>query len=131
MDALEKSMESFARVVDRRQVLKGAAGSLFAWITLSLVGPTGRALATGPCPNPQDSSTSCNPPNGTYCSGCSGANCPSGCHIWTGGGYSDGCWCTKSFACEVCYVCWYTCCDCTCGTSHCGCRQLHSTRALC
>jgi hypothetical protein len=125
---MESRYEAFARVVDRRAILRTGATAIFAGVTAALAFPAKRAVATGACPNPNEG-VDCSPLNGQYCSGCvSGSACPSGCSIWTGE-YSDGCWCTQSVKIGLCTWRWYTCCDChngSCG-SGCSCRFYHDT----
>ena len=133
MNAVERRMEKFARALDRRTVLRGAAVGIFAGVTAVLVGPATRAAADGTCPNSSETAA-CDPPNGVYCTSysstyCSGASCTGGCTInkhWYPG---NGCWCTKVTSVNGCYNSWYKCCDCSCpGGRVCGCRQQYTDR---
>lgn len=133
MNLVERRAEAFARRIDRRTVLRGAAAGIFATVTGAVVGPVSRAYATGPCPNPAQD-TICHPP-GPFCTAysssyCSGANCAGGCTV-NRKDYPDGCWCTRAVKVGSCTSRWYKCCDCYCGGRECGCYEYHDTYSGC
>ena len=137
MNRTEKRMEAFARTIDRRTVLRGIAGGIFASMTGAMVTANPASAHAGHSCSvlPKTSSTSCSPPYSRYCTAwsssyCSGAACAGGC-TYTYNDYPDACWCTKSLV-SGCYSTWWKCCDCNCSRGKCGCRhQYSSASALC
>lgn len=136
MNKFERRTERFARAVERRTVLRGAAGGIFAAVTATLVAPAGRAYADAghSCSQlPHNSSTTCNPP-GPFCTSwsssyCNGAACSGNCsYLRTY--YPDACWCTKTYTCSTSYTCWYKCCDCNCPQGNCGCKQFYRSAGV-
>ena len=127
-DALQErstaTIEEFARAVDRRRALKRFAE--FTFSTVAFLTIAGRAAAHTANPNQGHcfytrSSTQCQPPLDTYCSGCVGHGCPSG-YSFDTTWYSNVCWCTAPDQ----FGRWFICCDCKQNSNpnnKCGCRE--------
>jgi len=126
MALLPRAGESVARYTNRRKFLKKTAMSLFSLTTGMAVslGITTKAFAAYCQVGNTDDNCYCAPPNGVYCSSCSGYNCGNGCTVDKGAWSNNGCWCSSP-----CYIgsnlTYYVCCDCWCGSTHCGCSQLY------
>lgn len=127
MSFLKQSGEKIARVTGRRDFLKRSATIIFgttAAAAAALFLPRNAFANYCPFTSIESDTCSCAPPNGHYCSGCSGYFCPSNCSYDMGAWYPNGaCWCTAQ-----CYdggsLVYFVCCDCWCpGSYHCGCEQ--------
>jgi hypothetical protein len=109
----EIAAEQVARSIDRRGALRRSAQWLFG--TATAVAVTGRlgGEAAGHTLNGQahcrytSSATSCEPPNGKFCSGCSGHACPPNFHWSSSYGWPSACWCTRQSLTS-----YKICCDC-------------------
>jgi len=125
-DGVERSLERFARLVDRRTLLRRAFQTGFATLTVMVFGSVAlgqKAYA--------DSTCSCSFFN--TCSTCptgTGGGCPSGaCSVCTGDqcigcGHASGHW--SSCGCGTCGFGCRECWDCKCGPNCqivCGCRS--------
>lgn len=106
--------EGLARGVSRRRFLRKSSQVLFVGISGLAAGGVFTRTAASHTLNGQShcanlsGDTSCEPPNGTFCSGCNGHACPSG-YYWTNKwGYASACWCTS-----VSGTSYSICCDCS------------------
>ncbi len=136
MNSLEQRIaEGLARAVDRRRLLKRSVGLSFGVLAGAGVGG---AFADTAAAHTKDGSAycsnrsgvcTCDPPHRTFCSGCSGHDCPSGYSFTDQWGYASACWCTAG-----CGNTYYICCDChddrlpiTDTSSDCGCGECVGT----
>jgi len=112
MDELfARASEEVARQADRRQFLTRAFGAVFTVVAGgALFSPRAFAHTNDPTKGHcfyQSGSSSCSPPNGTYCTGCNGHQCPNN-YAWTAHWYPNtACWCTTPVSGH-----YKVCCDC-------------------
>src|SRR5579872_36029 len=136
MDSLlTRSGEGVARLIGRRHFLTKIGVAAFGAVAASAAGMTlfpTRASASI-CSN-SSPACGCTPPNRTFCntinsSYCSGSSCAGGCQYWYHYWPNNACWCTQTCCNSYHQLVYYQCCDCTCGTTNCGCSQLVNTCA--
>lgn len=136
MTAFERAGEAVARGIDRRQMLRRAAASVFgvaaAWAVEGIRPPSALART---CTS-ASSSCAC-APIGEFCNTidtdwCDKGKCAGGCRFYDEIYEPTGCWCTR----DCCYrtpdggrVCgYYKCCDCKCPQrTNCSCKHFVKT----
>jgi hypothetical protein len=110
-DMAALAAEDLARRADRKQFITRACGAVFGAIAGGLLlQPRAFGHTNDPTKGHcyfRRTSTSCEPPNSQFCSGCLGHQCPNG-YQWVTHWYPNtACWCTASSGGH-----YKVCCDC-------------------